>query len=138
MNAQGKIGKKGIVIINKDDRGSLKALNTIPFDVRRSFIITDVPIGQMRGNHASKSSSFLYWMISGSCKVELDDGEKKEVYSLNENETLSFSKLVWMRIYNFEAKSILCVLADNVYYSSDYITDYKEFIKMLGANKCIT
>lgn len=138
MNAQERIGKKGIAIINHDNRGTLKALNDIPFNAKRSFIITDVPVNQMRGNHASKSSSFFYWMICGSCKVELDDGKKKEVYSLNENETLLFSKLVWMRIFDFEARSMLCVLADNVYHSSDYITDYKEFIRMLGANKCIT
>ncbi len=138
MDVQKKIGKKGLAKINYDNRGTLKALNDIPFSAKRSFIITNVPENQMRGNHASISSSFFYWMICGSCKVELDDGKNKEVYSLNENETLLFSKLVWMRIFNFEADSMLCVLADNVYHPSDYITDYKEFIRILGANKCIT
>ena len=92
------IGEKGNVFVNKDDRGSLKALNDIPFRVRRSFIITDVPFNKMRGDHASKTSSFLYWMLNGSCKVELDDGDKKEVYTLNENETLFFSHLVFCLI----------------------------------------
>ncbi len=114
----------------KDHRGTLIPINDIPFDVKRVFFIKDVPIGESRGNHFSKTSSCFYIAIEGECKVELYDGVNKEIHLIRAGDTLLFSKNVWMRLFDFSENTILCVLSDSEYCKDDYCSD----IEMLG--KC--
>ena len=113
-----------------DSRGSLLALNSLPFDAQRIFFISDVPQGEERGNHFSKTSCFLYLVIKGGCAVELDNGESVERHELKCGDVLFFPRKTWMRIYDFCINTVLCVLSDNEYRPSDYISDYEEFLRI--------
>lgn len=116
---------------NIDDRGMLMVVNHLPFEAKRMFFISDVPEGAVRGNHFSKSSGFLYVIIKGKCTVELDNGFSKEIYNLTVGQGLFFSKNTWMRIYDFQKDTILGILSDNEYRSSDYVSDYEEFKRIV-------
>ena len=98
----------------------------MPVWYKESFFISSVPYDMERGHHASITSSFLYVMVKGTWVVELDDGFLKEKHLLAEGESLYFTKFVWMRIFDFSRDSVLCVLSDNEYNKTDYISDYNE------------
>ena len=61
-----------------DDRGNLSFIeseNHIPFKIRRSYWIYDVPGGQLRGSHAFKKQHELIVALSGSFDVVLHNGK---------------------------------------------------------------
>lgn len=125
------IGQKFEIQGYHDERGLLMAINHILFEAKRIFIISDVPEGAVRGNHFSKTSEFLYVVVKGGCRVELDNGYYSEIYELSIGDGLQFSKNTWMKLYDFQRESVLCVLSDNEYFSTDYIADYEEFKRIV-------
>ena len=69
-----------------DARGNLTFVegeNHIPFEIKRSYWIYDVPGGEIRGGHAFKEQKEFIIALSGSLDVVLDDGINQTTYSLN-------------------------------------------------------
>jgi hypothetical protein len=59
-----------------DERGNLSFLeggNHIPFKIERTYMIYDVPGGEIRGGHAYKELHEFIVALSGSFDVVLDD-----------------------------------------------------------------
>jgi len=116
-----------------DERGSLIALeenHNVPFDVKRVFYIYGTQEGIPRGQHSHHKTKQLLIAINGGCKVTLDDGNKKETYTLNKpNVGLFQDALVWGTMHDFSNDCVLMVLADTYYDSNDYIRDYSLFLK---------
>lgn len=52
----------------------------LPFDIRRTYYLYDVPGGESRGAHAHKELSQLIIAASGSFTVTLDDGNVKRSF----------------------------------------------------------
>jgi hypothetical protein len=129
------IGKKIPISEYHDSRGVLTAINELPFEAKRVFFIYDVPKEEKRGDHFSKTSKFLYIVIKGCCKVLLEDGFHTELYDLKPGEALLFTKNTWMKIDDFIEGTVLCVLSDNEYKSSDYSSDYEEFKRIVRGNE---
>ncbi len=125
------IGKRIEISKHQDIRGLLKSINNIPFEVKRVFFISDVPSDAMRGKHFSKTSQFLYVVVKGSCKVELDNGTEKESHVLNVGDGLQFRKNTWMTLSEFSDDAILCILADTDYRPDDYSDDYNELLRIV-------
>ena len=107
------------------------AINEIPFEAKRAFFVYSVPKDEERGNHFSKTSQFLYIVIEGFCMVILDNGFYTESYELTPGEALLFPRNTWMKIYDFEKDTVLCVLSDNEYRQSDYSSNYEEFKRIV-------
>lgn len=102
----------------------------VPFVIKRTFCITNVASGGMRGNHASKTSEFFYICIQGSIEIDVDDGFYRRTFSLKDNtEGLYLPIRTWMEVKNFSTDAILLTLASKPYNKDDYYTDYKCFIK---------
>ena len=60
-----------------DPRGNLSFFennNQIPFDIKRTYWVYDVPGGEIRGGHAFKNSHEFIIALSGSFDVILNDG----------------------------------------------------------------
>lgn len=116
-----------------DYRGQLIALEAnrqIPFDVKRVFYIYGTQEGVPRGNHSHYKTKQFLVAVNGSCKVTLDDGEKKETFDLNRpNLGLFQDAFVWGTMHNFSSDCVLMVLANEYYDASDYITDYDKFLE---------
>jgi hypothetical protein len=70
----------------EDQRGNLSFYESsrhIPFEIKRTYWIYDVPGGCERGGHAFKQQKEFIVSLSGSFDVVIDDGESRQVFTLN-------------------------------------------------------
>lgn len=103
-------------------------LITIPFEVKRTYYLYDVPSGESRGGHAHKALSQLIIAASGSFTVTLDDGKVKRTFLLNRPyQGLLVVPGIWRTLDDFSSGAVCLVLASHVYDEKDYIRDYKQF-----------
>jgi len=116
-----------------DDRGNLSFLEEqehVPFEIKRSYWIYDVPGGEVRGGHSYKTNQELIIALSGSFDVVIDDGITKESFSLNRSYyALYVPNGVWRHMQNFSTNSLAFVVASEIFNADDYERDYNEFIK---------
>lgn len=106
-----------------------EAMKEVPFLIKRIFCISDVPVGETRGEHASKSTDFFYICLRGSLKIETDDGREKKTYKFDSSDKgLFLPKKTWMKIYDFSPDAILLTLASEAYCADDYYENYDVFI----------
>lgn len=114
-----------------DERGNLTFLEEnkhIPFEIKRSYWIYDVPGGEIRGSHAFKKSQEFIIALSGSFDVILHDGKQEKKYSLNRSYYgLYVPNLTWRRIENFSTNSLALVVSSTNYNEQDYIRDFEKF-----------
>jgi len=116
-----------------DARGNLSFFENsvqLPFEIKRVYWVYDVPGGEIRGGHAYKINSEFIVALSGSFDVVIDDGQKKQVYTLNRSYYgLYVPKLLWREINNFSTNSLALIAASTLFDESDYIRDYASFRK---------
>lgn len=121
-----------------DPRGNLTFIEGgrhAPFDVRRVFYLYDVPTGSDRGAHAHRGLHQFLVCLSGSFDVALDDGRNRRTVHLNRPWTgLHVPPMIWASEVNFDAGSVCLVLASDLYDEADYIRDYDDFLRAVGAD----
>ncbi|MDR0606504.1 MAG: FdtA/QdtA family cupin domain-containing protein [Bacteroidales bacterium] len=114
-----------------DNRGNLSFIeeeNHIPFEIKRTYWIYDVPGGEVRGGHAYKENQEFIVALSGSFDVLLDDGTEQNVFLLNRSYYgLYVPKGIWRQMKNFSTNSLALLLSSTYYEKNDYIYDYEEF-----------
>jgi len=117
-----------------DPRGNLSFVeqnNQVPFEIKRTYWIYDVPGGENRGGHAYKTTEEFIIAISGGFDVTVDDGKQKKTFTLNRSYYgLYIPKGLWRQMDNFSTNSLALEFADTKYDSNDYVIDYNEYIKM--------
>lgn len=117
-----------------DFRGNLSYVEEfaqIPFEIKRTYWIYDVPGGECRGGHAYYENQELIIALSGSFDVIVDDGKEKLKFSLNRSYYgLYVPKGQWREMENFSTNSLALVLSSTLFDETDYIYDYQEFIKL--------
>lgn len=105
-------------------------LDIVPFNVKRTYYLYDIPGGAERGGHAHKYLKQLIVAASGSFSVELFDGSKRQTFSLNHpNIGLFICPGIWRELKYFSSGSISLVLASELYNESDYLRDINEYIR---------
>lgn len=118
-----------------DRRGNLSFAENqsqIPFEIKRSYWIYDVPGGTERGGHAYRENTELVIALSGSFDVILDNGVNVERFSLNRSYYgLLIPKMVWRTMINFSTNSLALVLSSTEYSEKDYIRNYQDFLKSI-------
>ena len=94
-----------------DARGNLSFVeqnNHIPFEIKRTYWIYDVPGGENRGGHAFKETEEFIIALSGGFDVMVDDGDEKKTFTLNRSYYgLYIPKGIWREINNFSTNSKL-------------------------------
>ena len=119
-----------------DARGNLSFVQNnmyIPFEIKRTYWLYDVPGGESRGGHAYKENEEFVIALSGSFDVILDDGKDKKTYHLNRSYyELYIPKGIWREMKNFSTNSLALEFASTAYNPGDYIRDYNEFLKIKG------
>ncbi len=122
-----------------DPRGNLSFFENskqIPFDIRRTYWIYDVPGGEMRGSHAFKDSHEFIIALSGSFDVILNDGKNEMKYSLNRSYYgLYVPNLLWRSLENFSTNSLALIVSSIAYDPSDYIRDFDQFKTIKNESK---
>ena len=130
------IGQVQLIKLPKilDTRGNLTFIESnvhIPFKIKRTYWIYDVPGGEIRGSHAFKKSQELIIALSGSFDVVLNDGKQESKYTLNRSyEGLYVPNLIWKSIENFSTNSLALVVSNIAYDEADYIRNFDEFKQM--------
>ena len=117
-----------------DTRGNLSFVeqeNHIPFTIKRTYWLYDVPGGECRGGHAYKENEEFIVALSGSFDVVLDDGMDKKVFTLNRSYYgLYVPKGLWREMENFSTNSLAMILSSTNYDACDYVRDYDEFLML--------
>lgn len=117
-----------------DPRGNLsfvEQLNHIPFEIKRTYWIYDVPGGENRGGHAFRKNEEFIVALSGAFDVIVDDGVNKKTFSLNRSYYgLYVPAGLWREMENFSTNSLAMEFGSIHYSPEDYIRDYGEYLKM--------
>ena len=115
-----------------DKRGNLSFIegrNHLPFEIRRTYWIYDVPGGEVRGGHAYRENEEFVVALSGSFDVVLHNGVQQRRFSLNRSYYgLYIPKMTWRTLENFSTNALALVLSSTVYDPEDYIRTFDEFI----------
>lgn len=120
-----------------DMRGSLTVgefERSIPFAIKRYFMVFDVPSIETRGEHAHRDCHQFLICVRGHCSVVADDGTHREEFLLNKPDLgIHLPPMVWGIQYKYSADAVLLVFASHFYDNADYIRDYSEFCQLAGA-----
>ncbi|MFL5742346.1 MAG: sugar 3,4-ketoisomerase [Flavisolibacter sp.] len=125
--------KPGIIQLPKilDERGNLSFFqNTqhIPFEIKRTYWIYDVPGGEQRGGHAYRTLQEFVVALSGSFEVVLHDGKEEKRFLLNRSYYgLYIPRMFWRHMENFSTNSLALIVADQNYSEQEYIRDFNTY-----------
>jgi dTDP-4-dehydrorhamnose 3,5-epimerase-like enzyme len=115
-----------------DERGNLTFVegeNHIPFKIKRTYMIYDVPGGEIRGSHAYKELDEVIISLSGCFDLVVSDGIDTQTFTLNRSYNAVYVPHgLWRTLQNFSTNALSLVLASTEYNEDDYIRDYNDFI----------
>ena len=119
-----------------DPSGCLSVIEfpCLSFVPKRVFIVTGVPSGQERGNHAHYETEQLLVCIQGTIQVRLFDGRISTIKMLSPGQVCFVPKMIWDSQVFESGRDILLVLASTLYDPNDYILDRDKFIEKVKAN----
>ena len=122
-----------------DPRGNLSFIegdNHIPFEIKRTYWIYDVPGGKTRFGHAFRKQEEFIVALSGSFDIVLNDGNGNEEthHMARSYYGLYVPPMTWRKIINFSTNSVAVVLSSTQYSENDYIEDFEQF-KMIVQNE---
>jgi len=117
-----------------DSRGNLsfvEQLNHIPFEIKRTYWIYDVPGGECRGGHAFRENEEFIIALSGSFDVIVDDGQQRKTFQLNRSYYgLYIPTGLWRELGNFSTNSFALEFGSVHYDKQDYISNYDEYLHL--------
>ncbi len=117
-----------------DARGNLSFAeqnNHIPFEIKRTYWIYDVPGGEDRGGHAFRENQEVVIALSGAFDVVVDDGSTKKTFTLNRSYYgLYIPKGLWRTMENFSTNAFALEFGSIPFSAADYVYDYDEFKQM--------
>jgi dTDP-4-dehydrorhamnose 3,5-epimerase-like enzyme len=119
-----------------DIRGSLTVgefERSIPFPVRRYFMVFDVPSVETRGEHAHRACHQFLICVRGQCSAVADDGTHRQEFVLDRPDIgLHLPPMVWGIQYQYSPDALLMVFASHYYDAADYVRDYNAFLGLCG------
>ncbi len=120
-----------------DQRGNLSFIEGgrhVPFDIKRVYYLYDVPGGETRAGHALKKTQQFIIAASGSFDLILDDGNERRTICLNRSwKGVYIPTMVWRELVNFSSAGVCLALASTYYDEGEYIRDYQEYRRVVGA-----
>ena len=116
-----------------DRRGKLTVVghDDIPFSVARIFYVHGVPHDIERGGHAHRVTEQFVLAIAGRFTLELTDGDIRQSFRLESpGRGVYIPPMTWDRLHDFSPEAVCLVLASTQFAESDYIRDWKEFLRL--------
>ena len=117
-----------------DARGNLSFAENwkqIPFEIKRTYWIYDVPGGEDRGGHAFRENQEVVIALSGAFDVVVDDGVSRKTFSLNRSYYgLYIPAGLWRTMENFSTNSFALEFGSLHYDVNDYVRDYDAFLTL--------
>lgn len=117
-----------------DDRGSLIPieLKNVPFEVKRVFVVNNVPLNEIRGNHSHYNTKQYLICINGSVDVILNDGINETIYKLIKGQSILIPELIWDSQKFTSENSEILVFCSTEYDINDYILDFNKFKEIIN------
>lgn len=120
-----------------DERGNLsfaENFKQIPFEIKRTYWLYDVPGGESRGGHAFRQNQEFVIALSGAFDVTVDDGKEKKTFTLNRSYYGLYIPVgLWRTMENFSTNSLALEFGSMKYdREADYVVNYDEFLKLKG------
>ena len=116
----------------RDPRGLLGVIEgarEVGFDFKRFYFLTDVSEASERGGHAHKHLRQCFIALRGGVTIKLERfGIKSEIRLDNCEQALILPSGYWRTLVDFDANSLVAVLASEYYDEQDYIRDYNDFL----------
>jgi len=116
-----------------DNRGNLSFLEEethVPFKIRRTYWIYDVPGGELRGGHSYKKNRELIIALSGSFSIVINRGNDIKEYSLNRSYMgLYIPCGIWRHMENFSTNACALILSSTKYDAADYERDFDKYLE---------
>ena len=120
-----RIADEAILVSTQDGK-------TVPFEIKRAYVISKIKRSSVRGKHAHKITKQALFCIQGSMSVTLDDGKERKTIRLNKPEKgILIDNMVWHEMNDFSFDATLLILASEYFKKSDYIRDYDIFLRKL-------
>lgn len=137
-----EVGSSALYLMRRvaDTRGSLtvgEVPTEVPFSPARYFAVFGVPSVELRGEHAHKQCQQFLICLHGSCRVLLDDGDRRCEVTLDRPDLGVFMpEMIWGTQYRYSPDAVLLVFASRPYEADDYLRDYDDFLaeRALRAN----
>jgi len=121
----------------KDPRGNLAVgefEREFPFRPQRFFIVSGVPSGATRGEHAHKKCHQLLICAQGQIRLSVDNGKSRfETWLDQPNVGIYIPNMIWCRHWQYSADAALLVFASQPYDPEDDIREYETFLKAVSA-----
>lgn len=118
----------------RDLRGNLLPIEftDLPFHPKRVFVVSNVPKGTIRGDHAHKTNIQFLICLKGKIEVTLYSLTLgySEMVVLKEGEGVLVDKMIWSRQKFLVDNSELLVFASEPYDKDDYIDNFSEYLSL--------
>ena len=115
-----------------DKRGNLSVIESeshVPFSIKRTYLVYDVPGGEVRGGHAFFEQKEMIVALSGSLDIIVFDGVKEQKFSLNRSyQGLYIPNGLWRHMENFATNTLVLVISNTNYNENDYIRNKKSYL----------
>jgi hypothetical protein len=105
-------------------------LKDFNFDVKRIFIVKNVPIGVKRGGHSHYTTKQVLYCLRGEIEVLLYESKDPKKIILKENDFITVDPLVWDEQVFLTYDSILLSFCNTDYNRADYIEDFDKFLSI--------
>jgi hypothetical protein len=115
-------------LIAEPERGALAAFEgeQLPFTPTRFFVVSGVPEGAVRGDHAHKQCHELLVATTGRIEVIADNGTGPQDFVLDSPDIgVYLPPLTWCTQHSHTPDAVLAVLASHPYDPDDYIRDFE-------------
>lgn len=129
-----EVGDSALYLMRRitDARGALtvgEVPGELPFVPARYFAVFDVPSVELRGEHAHKRCEQFLICMHGSCRVMLDDGERRCEVTLDRPDMgVYMPAMIWGTQYRYSPDATLLVFASRPYEADDYLRSYDAFL----------
>ncbi len=123
--------------VHADARGSLCALEdgTLPFPLRRTFLLFDLAPGAHRGEHAHRACHEVLVALSGRLSVTLSDPSASRTFHLDSaTQGLHIVPGTWIELHDPSPGVVIAVACSHPYEAEDYLHDREDLAAFLDGS----
>jgi uncharacterized RmlC-like cupin family protein len=118
-----------------EQRGVLRVAqfpDQLPFVATRFFTVSNVPVGERRGQHAHRECHQVLATMAGRLTADVWDSVGHRQFELEPGKVLYVPPMIFGGQKDFSPDAVLLVLASHPYDADDYIASFDEFCDTTG------